>query len=71
MGQGIALLPDTICQPEISGKKLIRVLPDWATAESPVHLVYPPQRFSSPKVREMIPMLEKGLRALWSPQVRA
>lgn len=63
-GQGIALLPNTLCHSEISEKKLVRVLPEWGTSETPMHLVYPPQRFSSPKVREMIPLLESSLRKI-------
>lgn len=63
-GQGIALIPNTLCQPEIAEKKLTRVLPDWSTADVPIHLVYPGQRFSSPKLKEMLPLLEKGLQKL-------
>jgi DNA-binding transcriptional LysR family regulator len=63
-GQGIALIPNTLCQAEINEKKLTRVLPDWSTADVPLHLVYPGQRFSSPKVKEMLPLLEKGLQKI-------
>ena len=34
-------------------------------AESPIHLVYPPRRFSFAKVREMLPLLEQSLRKLY------
>lgn len=67
-GQGIALLPDTLCLKERSEKKLIRVLPDWATSDVPLHLVFPGQRFSSPKVREMLPLLEKSLQKAMTPR---
>lgn len=63
-GQGIALIPNTLCKTEIDEKKLTRVLPDWSTKDVPLHLVYPGQRFSSPKVKEMIPLLERGLQKL-------
>jgi len=66
--QGVGLIPNTLCQPEIGEKKLTRVLPDWATVDVPIHLVYPSQRFSSPKVKEMIPLLEKGLQKLILPR---
>jgi len=69
MGNGVALLPNMICKQEISEKKLVQVLPDWSTPDDPVHLVYPPQRFSSPKVREMIPLLEKSVRELMAVPV--
>jgi DNA-binding transcriptional LysR family regulator len=64
LGQGIVLLPNSMCRTELSEKKLVRVLPEWATSEVPVHLVYPAQRFSSPKIKEMIPLLEKHLREI-------
>jgi len=63
-GQGIALVPNLMCRAELSEKKLLRVLPEWATPEVPMHLVYPAQRFSSPKIKEMIPLLEKHLREI-------
>jgi DNA-binding transcriptional LysR family regulator len=63
-GQGVALIPNTVCQTEVAEKKLTRVLPDWSTADVPIHLVYPGQRFHSPKVKEMIPLLEKGLQKI-------
>jgi DNA-binding transcriptional LysR family regulator len=64
LGQGIALLPNLMCRAELSEKKLVRLLPEWATPEVPMHLVYPAQRFSSPKIKEMIPLLEKHLREI-------
>jgi len=64
MGQGIVLLPNSMCHAELSEKKLVRVLPEWATSEVPMHFVYPAQRFSSPKIKEMIPLLEKHLREI-------
>jgi hypothetical protein len=35
------------------------------TAEVPIHLVFPPQRYSSAKVTEMIPLLERRVRELY------
>lgn len=64
-GEGIALLPPTLFSKDFTEKKMIRVLPDWSTAESPTHLVYPPHKFSSPKVREMIPILEAHIRNIF------
>jgi DNA-binding transcriptional LysR family regulator len=63
-GVGISILPDLLCRDELRGRELVRVLPDWSTADMPVHLVYPPHRFSSPKVKEMVPLLEKILREM-------
>jgi DNA-binding transcriptional LysR family regulator len=66
--QGILLAPNTLCQAEIADKRLVRVLPDWSTVDVPIHLVYSSQRFSSPKVKEMLPLLEKGLQKLVFPR---
>ncbi|QRN93598.1 LysR family transcriptional regulator [Archangium violaceum] len=65
-GAGLALVPQSLLKEDFARKRLVRVLPDWATEYAPVHLVYPPQRFSSPKVREMIPILERHLRELFA-----
>ncbi|MBM7118777.1 LysR family transcriptional regulator [Archangium primigenium] len=62
-GEGIALLPETLIQDELEEGGLIRVLPGWSTARAPVHLVYPRHRFASPKIQEMLPILERRLRA--------
>ena len=59
VGEGIALVPDSFTRDRLQARELVRVLPDWATAESPIHLVYPAQRQALPKVRAMIPIVEK------------
>jgi hypothetical protein len=46
---------------------LTQVLPDWSTSDVPLHLVFPGQRFSSPKVKEMLPLLEKSLQKAMTP----
>jgi DNA-binding transcriptional LysR family regulator len=61
-GEGVALLPPTLVHSDISRKRLIRVLPEWSTAPWPSYLVYASQRNSSPKVKEMIPLLEPRIR---------
>lgn len=65
LGQGIALLPSSICKSELAQKSFVRVLPEWETAENPVHLVFPPHRYSSAKVKEMVPLLEQSVRELY------
>lgn len=64
LGQGVALMPYVLCKEEIENGKFVHVLPEWFTKEIPVHLVHPPQRYSSPKVREFIPLLERRVREL-------
>ncbi len=63
-GEGIGLIPLELCKQELETNKFVHVLKDWYTAEVPVHVVYPPQRYSSPKVREFIPLLESRMREL-------
>ena len=63
-GQGVALLPASFFHMDIHGNNLVRVLPDWATPEEPVHLLFPSQRFVSPKLKEILPPLEKALRKM-------
>ena len=64
IGQGIALIPPTLVHPEISSGQMVRVLPGWSTEPWPSYLVYTALRKSSPKVREMIPLLEPRIRAV-------
>lgn len=59
VGEGIALIPDNLSRERLQGRDVLRVLPDWTTAESPVHLVFPAQREALPKVRGIIPILER------------
>jgi DNA-binding transcriptional LysR family regulator len=64
MNEGIALLPNILCKEELLRKEFIHVLPGWGTSPEPIHLIYPPLRFETPKVRKMLPLLEARLREL-------
>jgi len=64
IGEGIALLPPTLVHNEISRGQMVHVLPGWSTDPSPSYLVYTAHKNSSPKVREMIPLLEPRIRAV-------
>jgi DNA-binding transcriptional LysR family regulator len=59
LGNGIAFLPGFLCAEEANQHKLVRVLPQWHGGGSPVSLVYPAQRFVSPKVRAFIAVAEE------------
>jgi len=59
LGAGIALLPSFLCEEEMRKGTLIRVLPDWYSERSPVHVVYPAQDFTPPKVERFIEFLRK------------
>jgi DNA-binding transcriptional LysR family regulator len=67
MGEGVALVPSMVCFQELSSGKLVRVLPDWSTNIAPISLVYTSQRFINPKVKEMLPLLEKSVQKMLAP----
>ena len=53
-GLGIGLLPRRVAEPAGEPGRLLRVLPDWAAPEVPVHAVFASARYLSPKVRAFI-----------------
>jgi len=53
LGEGIALLPAFLARGE-KGRRLVQVLPEWHWGEGRLFLVYPGQRFVSPKLRAFI-----------------
>lgn len=65
-GLGITLLPGLMVNRYIDNKELVRVLPAWGLESAPVHLIYPPQRTMSRKVREVSNFLETKLKPLLS-----
>lgn len=61
-GQGIALLPSYVSRESLINGGLLRVLPSWQAKSNPVHLVYPKQRFMSPKLRAFLDLAQDELR---------
>ncbi|MEK7355953.1 MAG: LysR family transcriptional regulator [Bdellovibrionota bacterium] len=61
-GNGIALIPTFFCRQELKDGKLVRVLPEWRTGTSPVHFVYPAQRFVTPKLAAFIELATEPIR---------
>lgn len=59
LGAGIAFLPSFLCEEELRKGTLTRVLSDWYSERSPVHVVYPAQDFIPPKVERFIEFLRK------------
>lgn len=53
-GDGITLLPDFLCQKYLSNKKLVRVIPTWKSKSENIHILYPPTKNLSKKVKEFI-----------------
>jgi DNA-binding transcriptional LysR family regulator len=62
LGWGIALLPSFLCTEEIKEQKLVAVLPNWRGDSVTISVVYPAQRFVSPKIRAFIAAAEE----LWN-----
>ena len=59
LDNGIAILPDYICENDTSINKLVKVLPDWSLQSGNFSLVYPAQQFVTPKVRAFIDVAEQ------------
>jgi DNA-binding transcriptional LysR family regulator len=64
LGWGIALLPSFLCVEEAKERRLVSVLPDWRGESVTISIVYPAQRFVSPKIRAFITAAEE----LWNPK---
>lgn len=62
IGEGIALLPPTLIHEDLAHGRLARVLPQWSTSPQASYLVYTARKSSTPKVKEMIPLLEPRIR---------
>lgn len=60
-GKGIALLPTFLCRQSLTSGTLSRVLPDWHGQAHSVHMVYPKQRFMSPKLRAFLDLAQDEL----------
>ena len=53
-GLGIAMLPVYRSAGDLREKRLRRILPEWCSAEIPLHVVYPSTRYLSPKVKAFV-----------------
>lgn len=60
-GEGIALLPDFVVEQDIAAGRLVALLPACATAEIPIHAVYPHSHHLSAKVRTFVDFLAAEL----------
>jgi DNA-binding transcriptional LysR family regulator len=65
---GIILMLDYVVVDDLKAGRLIRLLPDYATPETPVHAVYPHSRFLSAKTRTFIDFLAS--RCAHVPQIK-
>jgi DNA-binding transcriptional LysR family regulator len=62
MGDGIANLPTYFAEDEIKAKSLVRVLPEWRSALSSMHFVYPGQKYVSPNVKAFMAIAMDALK---------
>lgn len=72
-GAGIALLPALLAKEELARGELVRVLPEWFFAGTPLHIVSPPGRHTTAKVRALQDFLAEELKsiAFFSPELAA
>jgi DNA-binding transcriptional LysR family regulator len=62
-GAGIAFQPGFIVDADIAAGRLVRVLPDWRSAEMGIYAVYPSRKHLSAKVRTFVDFLAGALTA--------
>jgi len=59
-GLGIVLQPEILLAADVRAGRLVRLLPDYEAPSRPMHVVYLPDRYRSPKLRSFINfMLER------------
>lgn len=66
-GQGIGMLPSFLTK-NLKSERLVRVLPDWRSNVSPLHFVYPAQKFVAPAVKAFIDMSTPVMRKQFSQE---
>ncbi len=53
-GLGVVRLPWLLAQPAVNSGRLRQILDEWALDKSPVHAVFPSNRYLTPKVRAFV-----------------
>ncbi|WP_444845820.1 LysR family transcriptional regulator [Duganella caerulea] len=61
MGMGIGYLPTWLLDSELASGEVVRLMPDWESPRTPIHLVSPPERKHSAKVRALVAHLSAAL----------
>lgn len=51
---GLSLLPTFVCDQDVKEGVLTRVLPEWKSVTRPIHLLYAPQKFPTPKLKAFL-----------------
>ena len=65
---GVVLVPDYLVRDDLNTGRLVRLLPEYATHQTPVHAVYPHSRYISAKTRTFIDFLAARFGHL--PQIK-
>ena len=55
-GDGIVILPSFFCKEHIAAKTLIRLIPTWKSKTENLHILYPPSKNISDKVKTFVEM---------------
>jgi len=63
-GAGIVTLPDFVAAPAVAARRLVAVLPGWATRRLDVHAVFPSHKSLSPALRAFVDLAVLRLGAL-------
>ncbi len=63
-GLGLAFMPEFMAKDAVERKELMRVLPEWGSAQIPIQAVFPAHRHLSKKVRVFVDYLAEGTRNL-------
>jgi len=64
-GQGIGLLPSTYCDAAIASGALVRLLPNWSSAQIPVFVVYSNRKFLPSRLSVFLNALAAWRSPLW------
>ena len=64
-GHGVGLLPSTYCDEAIANGRLIRLLPQWASAQIPVFAVYSSRKFLPLRMSAFLEALAAWKSPLW------
>jgi len=60
-GMGIGYAPTWLFEVELASGEVVRLMPDWDAPQSPIHLVSPPGRKHSAKVRAFVEHISAAL----------
>jgi DNA-binding transcriptional LysR family regulator len=60
-GSGIAFAPNSVVMDEIQAGTLVRLLSDWHLAERELYLIYPSDRYLSPKLRAWVDFVHQQI----------